>query len=103
MAFDRREFSASEARMALVDLLSAFQGPAYLPRLEAARAEAGNDMLKQVNINVNQHLGFCMDIVVVGYCSCSNDCARLWALCGDGKKIKLCRHLLRRSGVRIPL
>ncbi len=48
MAFDRREFSASEARMALVDLLSAFQGPVYLPRLEAARAEAGNDMLKQV-------------------------------------------------------
>ena len=48
MAFDRREFTVSEARMALVDLLSAFQGPTYLPRLEAARAEAGNDMLKQV-------------------------------------------------------
>ena len=50
MAFDRREFSVSEARMALVDLLSAFQGPTYLPRLEAARAEAGNDMLKQVRV-----------------------------------------------------
>jgi hypothetical protein len=36
--------------MALVDLLSAFQGPTYLPRLEAARAEAGNDMLKQVRV-----------------------------------------------------
>ena len=50
MAFDRREFSVAEARMALIDLLSAFQGPTYLPRLEAARAEAGNDMLKQVRI-----------------------------------------------------
>ena len=102
MAFDRREFSASEARMALVDLLSAFQGPAYLPRLEAARAEAGNDMLKQVNINVNQHLGFCMDIVVMGYCSCSYDCARLWARVVMVKN-RLCRHLLRRFGVRISL
>ena len=54
MAFDRREFSASEARMALVDLLSAFQGPAYLPRLEKARAEAGNDMVKQVELFQNK-------------------------------------------------
>ena len=52
MAFDRREFTVSEARMALVDLLSAFQGPTYLPRLEAARAEAGTDMLKQVWTNI---------------------------------------------------
>lgn len=65
MAFDRREFSASEARMALVDLLSAFQGPAYLPRLEKARAEAGNDMVKQVELFQNKVWKHSKEIVVL--------------------------------------
>ena len=40
----------TEARSALVDILSAFQSPANLPGLEAARSEAGNDMVKQMQI-----------------------------------------------------
>ena len=43
-------FTTVEARSALVDLLSAFQSPANLPGLEAARAEAGNDMVKQMQL-----------------------------------------------------
>ena len=43
-------FTAVEARAALVDLLSAFQSPANLPGLEAARVEAGNDMVKQMQL-----------------------------------------------------
>merc|ERR1711944_25791 len=42
--------TVSEARSALVDILSAFQSPANLPGLEAARAEAGNDMVKQMQL-----------------------------------------------------
>merc|ERR1712045_181193 len=42
--------TASEARSALVDILSAFQSPANLPGLEAARTDAGNDMVKQMQI-----------------------------------------------------
>ena len=43
-------FTSVEARAALVDLLSAFQSPTNLPGLEAARAEAGNDMVKQMQL-----------------------------------------------------
>ena len=42
--------TVSEARSALVDILSAFQSPANLPGLEAARTDAGNDMVKQMQI-----------------------------------------------------
>ncbi len=43
-------FTILEARAALLDLLSAFQSPQNLPGLEAARAEAGNDMVKQMQL-----------------------------------------------------
>ena len=43
-------FSSSEAKSALVDLLNAFQSPNNLSRLEEARAEAGNCMIKQMQI-----------------------------------------------------
>ncbi len=43
-------FGAADARQALVDLLNAFQNPKNLERLETARAEAGNDMTKQMQI-----------------------------------------------------
>ena len=43
-------FSSAEAKAALVDLLNALQGPANLPRLEAVRAEAGNDMVRQMQL-----------------------------------------------------
>lgn len=43
-------FTAVEARAALLDLLAAFQSPANLPSLENARTEAGNDMVKQMQL-----------------------------------------------------
>ena len=43
-------FTSVEARAALIDILSAFQSQTNLPGLEAARAEAGNDMVKQMQL-----------------------------------------------------
>ena len=43
-------FTTVEARAALIDILSAFQSQTNLPGLEAARAEAGNDMVKQMQL-----------------------------------------------------
>ena len=44
------DFSVVDAKSALVELLNAFQSPANLPRLEAARCEAGNDMIRQMQL-----------------------------------------------------
>ena len=47
---DMHDFSVLDAKSSLVELLNAFQSPANLPRLEAARLEAGNDMIKTMQL-----------------------------------------------------
>eukprot|EP00095_Tigriopus_kingsejongensis_P005965 maker-scaffold48_size466083-snap-gene-1.20 protein:Tk05965 transcript:maker-scaffold48_size466083-snap-gene-1.20-mRNA-1 annotation:"protein C10 " len=49
MAFEP-EFTVVDAKSALIDLLNAYQGPKYQPQLEALRGEAGDDMIKQMQI-----------------------------------------------------
>lgn len=49
MAFEP-EFTVVDAKSALIALLNAFQSAKYQPQLEALRAEAGDDMIKQMQI-----------------------------------------------------
>lgn len=44
------EFGPREAKRALVDLLNAFQSPANRQRLDAARAEADDDMVAHMRV-----------------------------------------------------
>ncbi len=43
-------FGPADARRALVDLLNAFQSPANRPGLDAARAEAEDDMVAHMRL-----------------------------------------------------